>query len=114
VNYSIKKRQLNKQNMASATIFPEANINLGAGDNPDTYSMPAALMHRPEITGEMPYYVSKWQLSESEIEEVKKTGCVYLALMHTPVPASIHGMNPFNYQYNGSPEYQSAAAKKEN
>lgn len=99
--------------MAAATIFPEAKTNLGAGDNPDTYAMPVAVVTRPQNTGDMPYFISKWQLNESEIEEVKKTGCVYLCLMHTPVPASIHGLNPFNYQFNGKPEFQ-PVTKNEN
>lgn len=92
--------------MAAATIFPEANINLGAGDNPDTYSMPAALVTRPQQTGNMPYIISKWQLSDAEVEEIVKTRSVYLCLMHTPVPASIHGLNPFDYKLDGEPEYQ--------
>lgn len=38
--------------------------------------------------GQCPFLVSKWKLSESELEEVKKTGCIYLLVMglaHPPV-----------------------------
>lgn len=93
--------------MATPVTFKEANKPLFSGGNPDTKdSMPVCLATRPAITKNIPYYLSKWELSDEEIEEIKRSRCVYLSIMHTPVPVSIHGLNPFNYQFNGAPEYQ--------
>lgn len=92
--------------MARPIVFPEANQALFSGGNPDTSNMPVCLATRPAVTGGMPYYLSKWQLGDEEIEEIKKTGCVYICIMHTPVPISVHGLNPFNYKIDNEPEFQ--------
>lgn len=42
--------------------------------------------------GEVPFMISKWKLTDEELEQVKKTGCVYLLVMGTcHPPVQVHG-----------------------
>lgn len=92
--------------MARPVNFKKANQRLGAGDNPDTMGMPVLVATRPMVTGNIKYYVSKWKLGDDELAEINRTGCVFVAIMHTPVPISIHGLNPCKYMLSGEPEYK--------
>ena len=78
--------------------FKESNINLGAGENPNTGDMPCALSTCPPSTGDnIPYAVSCWKLEPDELEEINRNGgVIYLANMGWPPPpisAMVH--NPF-------------------
>lgn len=75
--------------------FKESNLNLGAGDNPNTDDMPVAIS-KQSATGETPYSVSNWKLSPEELEEINRTGCLWVATMGwPPPPICIMGHNPF-------------------
>jgi hypothetical protein len=79
------------------TSFKETNLLLGAGDNINTEQLPICVADHPDDLGK-PSLVSKWKLSEEELEMIKKEGCIWLAVSggsHPPV--RLMAFNPFEY-----------------
>ncbi len=78
--------------------FKESNLNLGAGDNPNTDDMPVAISVDSEA---IPMVVSCWKLSPEELAEINRTGEIWPAVMgHRTPPISIMAFNPFkNYGF---------------
>lgn len=78
--------------------FKQSNLNLGAGDNPNTLDMPVALSYNPDMTEgkKIPFLISNWKLSPEEILKVKETGEIWLSTMGwPPPPISAMVENPF-------------------
>ncbi|PSR54168.1 hypothetical protein AHMF7605_11865 [Adhaeribacter arboris] len=75
--------------------FKESNLNLGAGDNPNTDDMPVAISKDGE---EIPFIVSCWKPTPEELAEINRTGEIWLATMgHRPPPIMAVGHNPFKH-----------------
>ena len=91
--------------MATAIDFTDRNDFIGKPkemtDN-QVYALPVCrlITHIPGPTAadpseRVPAHVSCWKLTEEEIEEIKRTGVVYLKVIgHGMVPLSIHGKKP--------------------
>lgn len=99
--------------------FPESNLNLRAGSNPQTTALRVAVCVHIAMPGD--FYVSKWTLQESELEAyrlklsqvinsnsfcsreeliekiVKILPEVYLAAMHTPPPVILSSEPVFDF-----------------
>lgn len=83
--------------MATAKEFPEQNFK---------FIRPAGMTE--EECGDLPVYmdgqeiVSCWELSGEELDEVKRTGCVWLMVFGqiTP-PVCVLGVTPFVHMADG-------------
>jgi hypothetical protein len=67
----------------------EGQIILGAG-NTDAMPLPV-FPYTVDPQRKAINMISKWKLSERELEEVKKTGCVYLIVAGQHPPVKIFG-----------------------
>jgi hypothetical protein len=77
------------------TSFKETNHVFGAGNNPNTDQCPVSISIHPDNKG-IPSVISKWKLSDEELEEINRTGSIYhivLGMNMTPVSLSV--FNPF-------------------
>lgn len=89
------------------TTFDEAYIKpLGAGDNPNTGDLPFCRAIDPNTKGPV-FLISCWLLLEQEIEEIKKTGRIYVGVMAHPdaptqPPICVMGNNPFTGYAEGN------------
>lgn len=84
--------------------FEQSNINLLAGNNPNTDDMPVAICENSELSNgqNIVYAVSVWQLSPEELAEVNRNGGkIFASQMGWPVPPlSLLAFDPFaNYGY---------------
>ncbi|MBO0947534.1 hypothetical protein [Fibrella forsythiae] len=76
--------------MAEPIKFPEANVTLtaeGCGDLP---------VCRTKDTAGTPLLISRYKLSEAEMDEIQRTGCIYLIIYgegHPPVRLTV--ISPF-------------------
>lgn len=95
--------------MAQGIDFPERNDYIGKPDNQSNhqcYALPIARMitYIPGVIPKAPpeatlAHISCWQLTPEELEEVKRTGKVYVKVQGTTTyPLSVHGVLPV-YQY---------------
>ena len=72
--------------MATPTTFPEANMTW-KGPTADIGDLPA---HRDgDLT------ISRWKLTDQEVEEVRETGTVWLHVWGVHPPVGITGESPF-------------------
>jgi hypothetical protein len=77
--------------------FKESNANLGSGDNPNTDSMPVAFSKDLE-TPNVLFTVSCWKPTFEELEEIKRTGEIWLSVMSTPPPpVCLMAFNPYKH-----------------
>jgi hypothetical protein len=79
------------------TTFKESNLVLGKPadmTDEECYGLPA---FKGRDTAGWPVIISKWQLSKEDLEEVNKTGCIWLAVTgeSTP-PVALSTESPFN------------------
>lgn len=68
----------------------------------DCYGLPVAQTMAPLPSGELtPVLISCWKLSPEEIEEVTRTGVVYLQICGVGMsPVSVYGISPFPDNYD--------------
>lgn len=66
-----------------AIKFDEANLKLLAGDNPDTYDMPAARAVHQNGTS---HVIGKFKLDANEVKRVIATGEIWVCIMGTQWP----------------------------
>lgn len=101
---------------------------LGAGDNPNTGDLPICIARDPDTlkhadpTNRPVHVVSCWQLTPEELDNINKTGVLYVAVMsnehsRTQPPISIMGFNPFTdygeeHNYVGVPRSLAAEQRK--
>ncbi len=83
-----------------AATFEQQNDVLGAGDNVNTNDLPICRTHqnlqRGVETVELPVILSKWELSEEEIEYIKEHKCIWLMVRgQTHPPLLPMAENPF-------------------
>lgn len=67
------------------TSFKETNIVYTAGNNPNTEQLPVCIADHPDNQG-IPTIISKWKLSEDELERINKTGELWLTVLGTQLP----------------------------
>lgn len=83
--------------MAVGVDFPEANLRLvgtpedrAAGTVYDLYA------HRYRDLDNNPHIITKWRLTPEELDEVRRTGAIWLhAWGTTQPPISVSGTDPF-------------------
>lgn len=63
--------------------FKEANCFLGTGDNPNTKGLPVALS---KDSDNIPYVISRFKLTNEEMEVIKKRGEVWICIMGQNMP----------------------------
>jgi hypothetical protein len=70
------------------TSFKETNTIFGPGGNPNTQQLPACIATAPQHTGgiEVPFIVSRWKLDDDEIEKIRQTGEIWIAIMGKIMP----------------------------
>jgi hypothetical protein len=86
-----------------AVEFPEQNDVLGAGDNINTVGLPICRTVEKIPRGvehvEMPCMVSKWELTDEEIEYIKEHRSGWLMVRgHTHPPLYLMAEHPFVQQ----------------
>lgn len=69
--------------MAEPIRFKGSNAVIGAGDNPGVLDLPAF------FNGSR--LVSCWRLTPEELEEVQRTGCVFLSVLYHSMPPVLVG-----------------------
>ncbi len=75
-----------------AVNFPEQNDVLKAGENEDCFDLPICRT----TDGKYPVVLSKWKLTKQELNEIKKTECIYFYVRgNTHPPITITSLNPF-------------------
>lgn len=80
------------------TSFKETNLVLDAGDNPNTDQLPVCIAKDPDYPPGICFIVSKWKLSPEELEEVNKTGEIWVSVMgHSTPPIMPLAVNPFEH-----------------
>lgn len=76
-----------------STEFPQVNLTLTAGDNPNTHDIPAA---RCLDAHEEPCLVAKFELTEQEIEYITKTKSLWISIRGFNWPPILPTvLNPF-------------------
>lgn len=81
--------------MAELRYFPEANATLQAPPGRDD-------IRELPIHQHSAWSISCWQLSEKEVEEVARTGIVWLHVMgNTHPPVYVGGERPFREKADG-------------
>lgn len=76
--------------------FPESNSTLGKPENMTDEQCGPLPVHRHVTADNFPALISCWKLSPEELEEVNRTGVVYVnTLGQTLAPFSVMGHNPF-------------------
>lgn len=76
--------------------FDEANVVLGKPPNmgPDTCD-PLTVLRTTNVN-DLPVVISCWKMTPAEMEEVQRTGRVWLVVVgHTMPPVAIDGCKPF-------------------
>ena len=84
--------------MAEGIAFPEANTVLGPPTPEDAAADTVYALHvyRYRDLDGKPHVLSKWQLTDEELEEVKRTGVVWFSCWgNTHPPMWISGKDPF-------------------
>lgn len=77
-----------------STSFKETNFILRAGDNPNTNDIPACLC-KDQVTG-MDFIFAKFKLSPEELEQINRTGTIYVGVMGRNWPPLLPTVyNPF-------------------
>ena len=82
--------------MAKGIKFPQSNNSLGApqGQEEEVYPLPIYKSEPTDPNG--PYHISCWELSKEELEEVKKTGKIWLHVFGpTTYPICVMGLDPW-------------------
>lgn len=76
--------------------FPESNFTFSKPpDMTDEQCMPLQVW-KGNDGGGFPVIISKWSLSAEDLEEIQKTGSVYLIITGTGMPpVSLHVETPF-------------------
>jgi hypothetical protein len=76
-------------NFLDKSKFPEANDILGAGNQEGVGDL--AIYRAPGV------FISKWEFSDDEIEEIIKTRCAYIGVKGVPTyfPVWLAGKSPF-------------------
>lgn len=80
--------------------FKESNLNMGAGDNPNTEDLPVAISLNSEMSEgrQIPFVVSCWKPTPEELAEINRTGEVWISTMGVPPPpVCLMGHNPFKF-----------------
>lgn len=86
--------------MAEPTSFDEVNCQLSAP--PQNKGIEPLLCHR-DVEGDQ--VISCWRLTKEELEEINKTGRVWLHIMGTQIPpAVVSGIKPFPSTNKEKPE----------
>lgn len=82
--------------MMPSVDFPEANFTFGKpSDMTDEQCLPLQVW-KGKDDGGFPVIISKWSLSAEDLEEIQKTGAVYLIITGTGMPpVSLHVETPF-------------------
>jgi hypothetical protein len=81
--------------------FPEANLTMNKPSDMTDEQCGALRVWRGistiEETGDqVPTLISKWQLSKEDLEEIQKTGCIWLSIVGRGMPpVSLFTENPF-------------------
>lgn len=57
------------------------NLVMGAGNNPNTHDLKVSICHNNSIAPGHTFIVSKWEFSKEELEEIQRTGCMYISTM---------------------------------
>lgn len=80
----------------SSIDFPEANFTYSKPkDMTDEQCIPLQVWKGLD-SNSFPVIISKWSLSAEDMEEIKKTGSVYLIITGTGMPpVSLHVETPF-------------------
>lgn len=66
----------------NGTAFPQQNLNLGAGNNPNTVDLPVAICSHPGYE-EVAFIFSCHKLSAEELKQINETGHIWLGIMTT-------------------------------
>lgn len=66
-----------------ATLFKETNHIFGAGENPNTTDLPVCISLAPQYSEghNVPFIVSRWKVSQEEIEKINETGEIWISIM---------------------------------
>lgn len=82
--------------MMPSVDFPESNFTFSKPkDMTDEQCMPLQVWRGNDSNG-FPVIISKWSLSAEDLEEIKKTGSVYLIITGQGMPpVSLHVETPF-------------------
>ncbi len=82
--------------MMFAAAFDEANVVLGKPEDMTVDECDALSVLRTQTTGGVPVVVSCWKLTKEELEEVNRTGRVWLTVLGiTMPPVALDGAKPF-------------------
>lgn len=82
--------------MAKGVDFPEANLTLGAPSPYEATTVYGLRVCRYADLDGRPNVLSKWELTPEEIEEIARTGVVWLNLQGvTHAPVWVSGADPF-------------------
>lgn len=97
--------------MAEATNFLEANaVLVGSPEDRAAGTVGDLHIHRHRDLDGNHHVISKWRLSDAELLEIQKTGCVWLrswGVTHPPI--YVTGTSPFEAEPQGhSPEQRDA------
>lgn len=83
--------------MAFPAKFPEANYTLKAAPGTEDTVQDLAIHHTPADGKNPPVLTSCWKLTPGELEEINKTGVVWLHVLgETSYPVALTGNNPFS------------------
>ena len=82
--------------MIPSTDFEEANFTFSKPESmTDEECLPLRVFKGKDSLG-TPVIISKWSLSREDIDEINKTGCVYLTICSNGMPpVSIQTETPF-------------------
>lgn len=78
--------------MAVAIAFPESNSALGPTEGGVGYILP---VHAGSASEGLPQIISCWKLTPEEVQEVVKTGKVWLRVLGGHPPVLVQGDSPF-------------------
>ncbi len=82
--------------MAVATSFEESNAVLGKPDGMSHEQCESLAVLRTETTGGIPTVVSCWKLTRAELDEVNRTGRIWVSVAGvTMPPIAVDGEKPF-------------------
>lgn len=80
------------------TTFKQANLLLGAGNNPNTNDMPVMVAQNREMSDgkDVDFVVSRWKLSEKDLKRINETGYIHLSIMGSPPPVYLFTEEPLD------------------
>lgn len=83
--------------MALPVDFPESNLVLhGSPEDRAAGTVLDLHCHRYRDLDQNQHVISKWRLTPEELEEVRRTGAIWLhSWGHTHPPISVSGKDPF-------------------